>query len=520
MFLPNIANMDILYGRDIFVVGDNRDMNNNNAEKDELKGKKTSGKSRSDRLKLRVFNTMGREIQEFIPIEEGKVGMYTCGPTVYNYAHIGNLRTYIFEDILRRTLEYLGYKVTHVMNVTDVGHLTDDADEGEDKVLKSAREKGKTVWEIAEFYTKAFFNDIERLNIEKPSIVCKATEHINDMIELIKRIEKNGYTYMSGGNLYYDISKFKNYGKLALLNIEDLKAGARIGIDKNKKNPHDFVLWFTKSKFEHQAMMWDSPWGRGYPGWHIECSAMSMKYLGEHFDIHCGGIDHIPVHHTNEIAQSEAATGKKWVNYWLHGEFLVMAKEKMAKSAGNFITLSTLVEKGYDPLDYRYFCLGAHYRSQLQFSFDALDSAKAARVSLVERIARLKEAIGESSDLESADNSLINRKYMSAFEEDITNDLNTPKALADLWNLLKDGSVDEREKLATALRMDRILGLRLKDAKLPEVEVDEEIKALIEERNRARANKDFKRADEIRDNLKKRGIILEDTPEGVRIRRV
>ena len=473
-------------------------------------------------MKLRIFNTMGREIQEFVPIEEGRVGMYTCGPTVYNYAHIGNLRTYIFEDILRRTLEYLGYRVTHVMNVTDVGHLTDDADEGEDKVLKSAREKGKTVWEIAEFYTRAFFDDIDKLNIERPTIVCKATEHIDDMINLIKRIEKNGYTYESGGNLYFDISKFKDYGKLALLNIEDLKAGARIGIDKNKKNPHDFVLWFTKSKFEHQAMMWDSPWGRGYPGWHIECSAMSMKYLGDHFDIHCGGIDHIPVHHTNEIAQSEAATGKKWVNYWLHGEFLVMAKEKMAKSAGNFITLSTLIEKGYDPLDYRYFCLGAHYRSQLQFSFEALDSARNARLSLVDRIARLKESVGEENSgvRGSAETGGVKNRYLEAFERDITDDLNVPRALADLWNMLKDSSMGDAEKLSTALVMDRILGLRLDEAKIPELKLDDEIVAMIEERKRARANRDFKRADEIREKLRERGIILEDTPDGVRVRKV
>ncbi len=465
--------------------------------------------------KLRIFNTMGREIQEFVPIEDGKVGMYTCGPTVYNYAHIGNLRTYIFEDILRRTLEYLGYRVTHVMNVTDVGHLTDDADEGEDKVLKSAREKGKTVWEIAEFYTRAFFDDIDRLNIERPTVVCKATEHIGDMIKLIKRIEKNGYTYEAGGNLYFDISKFKDYGKLALLNIEDLKAGARIGIDKNKKNPHDFVLWFTKSKFEHQAMMWDSPWGRGYPGWHIECSAMSMKYLGDHFDIHCGGIDHIPVHHTNEIAQSEAATGKKWVNYWLHGEFLVMSKEKMAKSAGNFITLSTLVEKGYDPLDYRYLCLGAHYRSQLQFSFEALDSARNARLALVDRIVRLKENVKGKDRKEVAKN-----KYLEAFERDITDDLNAPRALADLWNMLKDTSINDEEKLTTALVMDKILGLKLKEAEVPKLELDDEILAMIEERKKARANRDFKKADEIREKLKERGIILEDTPDGVRVRKV
>jgi len=473
-------------------------------------------------LKLRIFNTMGRRIEEFVPIEDKKVGMYTCGPTVYNYAHIGNLRTYIFEDLLRRTLEYLGYRVKHVMNVTDVGHLTDDADEGEDKIIKSAREKGKSVWEIADFYTRAFFRDTERLNIERPTVVCRATEHIDDMINLIKRIEKNGFTYMAGGNLYFDISKFPGYGKLALLNLDELKAGARISIDENKKNPHDFVLWFTKSKFEHQAMLWDSPWGKGYPGWHIECSAMSMKYLGDQFDIHCGGIDHIPVHHTNEIAQAEAATGKKWVNYWVHGEFLVLSKEKMAKSAGNYLTLDSLIEKGYDPMDYRYLCLGAHYRSQLQFSYEAMNTARNARLALMERIARLKEEAGEEVKGEKGgmpERESAEYRYLESFEKNITEDLNIPRGLADLWNLLKDRNISPGAKLSVAYIMDRVLGLRLKEAKLPEVEIDEETKELIEERKRARERRDYALADAIRNKLKDRGILLEDTPDGVKVRK-
>ncbi len=473
-------------------------------------------------MKLRIFNTMGRRIEEFVPIEDKKVGMYTCGPTVYNYAHIGNLRTYIFEDLLRRTLEYLGYRVKHVMNVTDVGHLTDDADEGEDKIIKSAREKGKSVWEIADFYTRAFFRDTERLNIERPTVVCRATEHIDDMINLIKRIEKNGFTYMAGGNLYFDISKFPGYGKLALLNLDELKAGARISIDENKKNPHDFVLWFTKSKFEHQAMLWDSPWGKGYPGWHIECSAMSMKYLGDQFDIHCGGIDHIPVHHTNEIAQAEAATGKKWVNYWVHGEFLVLSKEKMAKSAGNYLTLDSLIEKGYDPMDYRYLCLGAHYRSQLQFSYEAMNTARNARLALMERIARLKEEAGEEVKGEKGgmpERESAEYRYLESFEKNITEDLNIPRGLADLWNLLKDRNISPGAKLSVAYIMDRVLGLRLKEAKLPEVEIDEETKELIEERKRARERRDYALADAIRNKLKDRGILLEDTPDGVKVRK-
>ncbi|MCK5154016.1 MAG: cysteine--tRNA ligase, partial [Spirochaetales bacterium] len=342
-------------------------------------------------MKLRFFNTMGRLVEDFKTIETGVVKMYCCGPTVYNYAHIGNLRAYLFDDILRRTLEYAGYKVNHVVNITDVGHLTDDNDDGEDKMVKSSRETGKSVWDIAKYFTDAFFKDIDNLNIVRPTVSPRATDHIEEMINLIKRLESRGYTYESGGNVYFDIDKFPDYGKLALRDRQDLSAGARIAVDPNKKNAHDFVLWFTNSKFEDQAMQWDSPWGRGYPGWHLECSAMSMKYLGDQFDIHCGGIDHISIHHTNEIAQSEAASGKKWVNYWMHNEFLIMNKGKMAKSSGNFITLDSLIEDGFDPLDYRYFSLGGHYRSQLQFSIESLGSAKSARENLFERVIQLKK---------------------------------------------------------------------------------------------------------------------------------
>ena len=303
---------------------------------------------------LRIYNTLGHKIEAFVPVDPKKVGFYGCGPTVYNYAHIGNLRAYVFQDTLSRLLRFLGYSVTHVMNITDIGHLSGDADDGEDKMVKTAKERGQSVLEIADFYTQAFFKDTERLNIRRPDVVCKATDHVSDMIELIERIEANGHTYSAGGNLYYDITTFPTYGELASIKLEDLKAGARIEVDENKRNPHDFVLWFTKSKFENQALVWDSPWGRGYPGWHIECSAMSMKYLGEQFDIHTGGIDHIRIHHTNEIAQSEGATGKQWVKYWLHNEFLVMNKGKMSKSTGDFITLDKVIEAGYAPLDYRF----------------------------------------------------------------------------------------------------------------------------------------------------------------------
>ncbi|MCP5513889.1 MAG: cysteine--tRNA ligase [Spirochaetales bacterium] len=463
---------------------------------------------------LKLFNTMGREMQEFVPINKGEAFVYACGPTVYNYAHIGNLRTYIFEDILRRVLEFSGYKIKHVMNVTDVGHLTDDADSGEDKMEKSARETGRTVWDIAKFYTDAFFSDIESLNIEKPEIVCRATDHVGDMIDLIKKLEDKGYTYVSGGNVYFSIDKFADYGKMALLDRQNLQAGSRIEVDSNKRNPHDFVLWFTKSKFENHAMLWDSPWGKGYPGWHIECSAMSMKYLGESFDIHCGGIDHINVHHTNEIAQSEAASGKKWVNYWLHGEFLVMNKSKMAKSAGNFITLSTLKEKGYDPLDYRYFCLSGHYRSQLQFSFESLDAARTARVNLVDRVKALNaEALGAVSDKLSDKGTL----YLEDFKSGIEDDLNCPKALAVFWTMLKDQNLEAGEKLSLSLMFDKVTGLELsvkKDEKEEIEELDDNIRRLIDEREEARKSKDFARSDSIRSELKMLGIEIKDTPDG------
>jgi cysteinyl-tRNA synthetase len=467
-------------------------------------------KTMETELKVKLYNTMARHVEEFKPLEENKVKLYACGLTVYNYAHIGNLRTYVFEDVLRRILEYAGYEVEHVMNVTDVGHLTDDADSGEDKMLKSAREKEKTVWEIAEFYTKAFFEDVKNLNILMPTVICKATEHIDDMIELIRRIEENGYTYISGGNVYFDISKFENYGKLARLNLDDLKAGARIKVDDNKKNPFDFVLWFTKSKFKNQAMIWDSPWGKGYPGWHIECSAMSMKYLGEQFDIHCGGIDHVPVHHTNEIAQSESATGKKWVNYWLHGEYLLMGKEKMAKSSGKFLTLKELKKQGFNALDYRYYLLGAQYRTQLEFSFDALKAAKNAYSKLKDRIISIKEKAG-GADVKSSKAE----EYLNSFLANAYNDMNMPKCLSDLWGLVKDSDISESEKLPVLYEMDKILGLGFKETEKEEISLDKEIEDLIQERETARKNKDFKKADEIRDFLKSRGIILRDTPEGI-----
>lgn len=477
-------------------------------------------------MQISLFNTLGRSLQTFQPLHAGTVGFYGCGPTVYNYAHIGNLRAYVLHDVLVRTLRRAGFATTYVMNVTDVGHLTGDDDTGDDKMVKTAAERGKSVLEIAKFYTDAFFADTERMNIGKPDVVCKATEHIGDMIELIKRIEANGFTYSAGGNLYFDITKFPRYGELAGLKLEDLKAGARIEVDGNKRNPHDFVLWFTKSKFENQALLWDSPWGRGYPGWHIECSAMSMKYLGESFDIHAGGIDHIQVHHTNEIAQSEAATGKTWVRYWLHNEFLVLDRGKMSKSSGGFLTLQTLVDAGYDPLDYRYFLLGGHYRSQLQFSYPALDTARSARKSLEERVKALSQKAETAAVADIGRREAFGEKataYLKAFDEQLGHDLNTPRALAELWGLLRDAAVPPAEALAAAFAMDGVLGLDLETASREKAPIDpafaSEIEALIARRADAKKARDFATADAIRAELQTKGVILEDGPGGTVWRR-
>ena len=487
-------------------------------------------------MALKLYNTMGRKLEEFKPLQEGKVGFYGCGPTVYNYAHIGNLRAYVFLDVLDRTLCYLGYDVNHVMNITDIGHLTGDADEGEDKMVKMAKERQQSVLDIAKFYTDAFHNDIDRLNIKRPTTECKATEHVPEMIELIKKIEANGHTYMAGGNLDYDVTTYPDYGKLANLKLDELKEGAgkrkEVVIDENKRNPHDFVLWFTKSKFENQALTWDSPWGRGYPGWHIECSAMSMKYLGQHFDIHTGGIDHVPVHHTNEIAQSEGSFSDEerkngpWVNYWMHNAFLVIeGATKMSKSSGNFLTLQSLIDKGYDPLDYRFFLLGAHYRSPANFSWNSMDSAKNSRRALIQRAAKVLESCKNVSETRKSDVAL---SYLNAFTASIENDLGTPQALAQLQKCLKDDSLSAEEKLALIRKMDTVLGLKveesaeklLKEASTPQADTHagdpeaEEINALVQARQDAKKNKDFAKADEIRNTLSARGITIIDTPNG------
>lgn len=458
-----------------------------------------------------IYNTLTRSKDELVTIKKDKVGMYTCGPTVYNYAHIGNLRTYIFEDALKKSLEYVGYKVKHVMNVTDVGHLQSDGDEGEDKMALGASREHKTVWEIAKFYEDAFFEDCKKLNVKRPNVVCRATEHINEMIKFIQKLEEKGYTYESNGNVYFEIDKFPDYTKLANLSIDELEAGSRIEIDPNKKNPLDFVLWFTNSKFSNQIMQWDSPWGRGFPGWHLECSAMSMKYLGEGIDIHCGGIDHIPVHHTNEIAQSECALGHKWVNYWVHGEFLVLDGGKMSKSSGDFLTVSRLEEEGFNPLDYRYFCLQSKYRKQLVFSFESLKDAQNGYRALKKKIGAIISNIEDNSTL----NKELIEAYKEKFKAQISDDLNLANAFTVLNEVIKDNALNNKEKAALIEDFDKVFSLDLMTIEREAVEVDEElVNRLIAERNEARANKNYGRSDEIRAELLAMNIEVLDSKEG------
>lgn len=458
-------------------------------------------------MALKLYNTLTRRKESFKPIKRGRVSIYSCGPTVYSFAHIGNLRAYIAEDILRRALEYNNLKVKHIMNITDVGHLTSDADTGEDKIEKAASQEHKSAWEIAEFYTKAFKEDLKNLNILFPSIWCKATYHIKEQISLVQQLEKKGYTYIiPNDGIYFDTTKLKDYGKLANLRRESLKAGARIALSEGKKNPTDFALWKFSPPNSTRQMEWSSPWSpKGFPGWHIECSAMSMKYLGPSFDIHCGGIDHIPVHHTNEIAQSEAVTGKKFVNYWFHVEFLVINKEKMAKSLGNLLTLNELIQQGFSPLAYRYFCLQAHYRSQLSFSIEAIKTASSSLSSLYAKMQSLIH-LPKSKENKKLLASLKN-KFISA----VNDDLDTPKALSTLWETL-NSTLSPEEKKKCILEFDKVLGLRIKD--VIETKIPREIWNLAEQRQKARSNKDYITADSIREKINSLGFIIEDTSEG------
>ncbi len=464
---------------------------------------------------MKIYNTLTKQIDEFKPHDGNNVKMYTCGPTVYHFAHIGNLRTYIFEDIFEKGLNYLGYNVKRVMNITDVGHLTSDSDTGEDKMLKGARREHKTVYEIADFYTKAFFEDTKKLNIKKPETVEKASDHIDFYIKMIEKLIEKDYAYLSNGNVYFDISKANDYYKLSGKSSNDLIVGARedVDLDIHKKNPADFVLWFTTSKFENQAMVWDSPWGVGYPGWHIECSGISIQFLGEYLDIHCGGVDNIFPHHTNEIAQSEAYLGHKWCPYWVHGEHLNDQSGKMSKSNGEFLTLSLLEEKGYNPLVYRLFCLQSHYRNQLVFSYDALDTTKNTYQKLKNRINTLKDS--ENQIDESAFN-----KYQEKFKDAISNDLNTSLMLTTLYDVLK-ADINDDTKLKLISSFDTVLSLDLlkTDEANSTNDLDKEllkhIEEKIEERKQAKQNKNFELADKIRDELLNEGIIIKDTREGV-----
>ncbi len=457
---------------------------------------------------MKIYNTLTKKVEEFIPNNKDIVKMYTCGPTVYHYAHIGNLRTYIFEDILEKTLTYLGYKVQRCMNITDVGHLTSDADTGEDKMLKGAKRENKSVLDIAKFYTEAFKEDTAKLNIKWPEIVSCATDNIPTYIEIIEDLLAKDYAYISEGNVYFDTSKLDNYYKLTNQTDKDLVEAVRedVSVDKAKKNQTDFVLWFTKSKFEDQELKWNSPWGLGYPGWHIECSGISIKYLGEYLDIHCGGVDNIFPHHTNEIAQSESYLGHKWCNYWVHAEHLNDSTGKMSKSKGEFLTLSLLEKKGYNPLVYRFMCLNTSYRKVLTFTYEALDNALNSYQKLKSKISLIKEE--GSIDKEKYDN------YDNKFKEYLSDDLNTSNALSLIYDLLKD-EVSGKTKIALLNSWDKVLSLDLTKQEEKKGNIDEEyIKQMIEKRNEAKASKDYKLADEIRDKLLNEGIILKDTREG------
>ncbi len=457
---------------------------------------------------MRLYNSLTKKKEEFKPIEKGEVGLYTCGPTVYNFAHIGNLRTYIFEDILKRTLILAGYKVEHIMNVTDVGHLVSDADTGEDKMELSAKREGKSAWDIAKQYEKKFFEDFIALNCLMPDKTPKATDHIEEMISIIKILEQKGYVYKTSDGLYFDTSKHKNYHKLmGEKNFEGLQEGARVEANKEKKQATDFALWKFSKPQEKRQMEWDSEWGKGFPGWHLECSAMANKYLGTTIDIHCGGIDHVNVHHTNEMAQSECANGVPLANFWVHGEFLVIPAGKMSKSSGEFLTLDEIIKKGYSPLDYRYLCLTAHYRTQLEFTFDSLDFARKSLQSLKQKIANLTD---------SKENNVKKfEEYKDKFNDACFDDLNTSKALSLVWDILKESEISTSKKKEFIKFADGILALDLlKEEVSKEVEISDEIKQLIEERKQARKDKDFKKSDELRNQLKAKGITIKDTPDG------
>lgn len=453
-------------------------------------------------MQISLFNTKTHQKELFVPLKKNKVSMYCCGPTVYSYAHIGNLRTFITADFWHRVFRANGFEVVYCMNITDVGHLTGDNDYGEDKMLKAGQKEKKTVWQIADFYTQSFLKDIEKLHILRPKIICKATEHIKQQIEMIERLEKKGYTYQANGNVYFSVDKYPQYGQLGNIDL-DAQTKSRVDSDQAKKNPRDFVLWFTKSKFEEQAMKWPSPWGVGYPGWHIECSAMSTHYLGNHFDIHLGGEDLQYVHHNNEIAQSCCANDGNFVNYWIHGKFLIIPQGKMSKSTGNFATLQSVCDMGFEPVDYRFLCLLTHYRKQMLFTLEALTAAKNAYQSIKQKV---QQIFHDTTSTKYVGN------YRTEFMEAINDDLNLPKALSIFQRLLDDSDVGNSEKQSLVLEFDSIFGLQLAD--LANIQIPEQVNELVQKRLVARQQKDFATSDELRKRIEAHGFLVKDNKDG------
>ncbi len=472
-------------------------------------------------MKLNIYNSLTRKIEEFRPLNPPSVGVYICGPTVYDYTHVGHVRTYTNSDVLVRTLTYLGYQPLVVMNITDVGHLTGDRDMGEDKMEKAAQKQKKSIWQVADFYTQHFWQTMKAVNINKPDVVCKATDHIEEMIDLVKRLEKNGLTYKTSDGVYFDTSKLKDYGKLAQLDIEGLKEGARVEKNPEKKNPTDFALWkFSPSTSSGQArrqMEWDAPFGKGFPGWHIECSAMSMKYLGKTFDMHTGGEDHVSVHHTNEIAQSEGVTGKPFVKYWFHSAFLLIEGQKMSKSLKNFYKIEDIKEKGFEPLALRYLYLTSHYRTQMNLTWEALEGAQKALNKLRSLVRPTRSGSGLNESV------LKNNAWQKKFLKAITNDLNMPEALAVVWETAKS-DLSQKEKTSLLLDFDKVLGLDLGKSKVKSQKLkiknikDNEIKRLLLEREKLRKEKKWDEADKIRKQIEKKGFIVEDSQAGSKIK--
>lgn len=479
---------------------------------------------------IKLYNTPLRKKQEFKALKNKTVGYYSCGPTVYNYAHIGNLRTYIFADILKRVLKYNGYRVKHIMNITDVGHLTNDSDFGEDKMLLAALRENRSVWDVARYYTEVFQKNLKDLNIIEPSKWTKATDHIKEQINLIKTLEKRGFTYKTSDGIYFDTAKFKNYSKFAHLQLENQKAGARVEVGEEKRQPWDFALWkfsLENKKDSKRLMEWNSPWGVGFPGWHIECSAMAIKYLGQPFDIHSGGIDHVSIHHTNEVAQSEAAYDRPLANYWLHGGHLMVNDRRMGKSEGNFITLQTLMDRGYNPISFRFFCLNAHYRQTLNFTYEALDAATSGLANLKKEVLDIREMMTVSRVRDTENQTVFVNDLLTSAREQflsaINDDLNVSKAVGVVFSLTKRIKREQLSKKSskaiynTLLDFDSVLGLGLDKVSDKKEEIPEHINKLIIQRNTARANKDWSESDRLRSQIEKEGYIVEDTKEGTKI---